>query len=48
MREGVNTFFEIGPGKVLSGIMRQINREAKCLNIEDSASLTAAFTKAAV
>ena len=42
---GVKTFVEVGPGKVLSGLMRQINREANCLNVEDSASLEAARAK---
>ena len=37
--EGVDTFVEVGPGKVLSGLMRQISREGKCFNVEDSASL---------
>jgi [acyl-carrier-protein] S-malonyltransferase len=37
--EGVDTFVEIGPGKVLSGLMRQISREVKCFNVEDAASL---------
>ena len=36
---GVLTFVEIGPGKVLCGLMRQIDRSKKCLNIEDEASL---------
>ena len=36
---GVTHFFEIGPGKVLSGLMRQIDRSQAALNIEDSASL---------
>lgn len=36
---GVQTFVEIGPGKVLCGLMRQIDRSKKCLNIEDEASL---------
>ena len=39
---GVNAFVEVGPGKVLSGLVRQISREVKCANIEDSASLGAA------
>jgi [acyl-carrier-protein] S-malonyltransferase len=39
IKEGVDTFVEVGPGKVLSGLMRQINREVKCLNVEDAASL---------
>ena len=39
---GVRTFVEVGPGKVLSGLMRQINRDVTALNIEDSESLSAA------
>ncbi|MGH9883245.1 MAG: ACP S-malonyltransferase [Pyrinomonadaceae bacterium] len=39
IREGVNTFVEVGPGKVLCGLMRQISREVKCMNVEDSTSL---------
>lgn len=38
-REGANLFIEVGPGKVLCGLMRQIDREQKCLNVEDAASL---------
>jgi [acyl-carrier-protein] S-malonyltransferase len=41
LRQGVTTFVEVGPGKVLSGLMRQINRDANCLNVEDLASLDA-------
>lgn len=37
--EGVDLFVEVGPGKVLSGLMRQIDRNARCLHVEDSASL---------
>ena len=37
--EGVGTFVEIGGGKVLSGLVRQINRDVRCLNVEDSESL---------
>jgi [acyl-carrier-protein] S-malonyltransferase len=36
---GVHTFVEVGPGKVLCGLMRQIDRSKKCLNVEDEASL---------
>ena len=37
--EGATHFIEIGPGRVLSGLMRQIDRTQKTLNVEDSASL---------
>jgi len=33
---------EIGPGKVLSGLARQIDRSVGCVNVEDEASLRAA------
>ena len=39
MSHGVDTFVEAGPGKVLSGLMRQISRDVKMLNVEDAASL---------
>jgi [acyl-carrier-protein] S-malonyltransferase len=34
----VQTFVEVGPGKILCGLMRQIDRSKKCLNVEDEAS----------
>jgi [acyl-carrier-protein] S-malonyltransferase len=39
--EGVRRFVEIGPGKVLSGLIRQINRDCQTLNVEDPESLDA-------
>jgi [acyl-carrier-protein] S-malonyltransferase len=36
---GAQTFVEVGPGKVLCGLMRQIDRSKKTLNVEDEASL---------
>src|ERR1700751_4747380 len=39
--EGVNTFIEVGPGRVLTGIMRQIERSVTTLNVEDEKSLQA-------
>jgi [acyl-carrier-protein] S-malonyltransferase len=37
--EGVTTFIEVGPGKVLSGLMRQIDRSQKFAQVEDPAGL---------
>jgi [acyl-carrier-protein] S-malonyltransferase len=36
---GAEVFLEAGPGKVLTGLLRQIDRGQKCLNVEDPASL---------
>lgn len=38
--EGVNTFIEIGPGKVLAGLIKRINREVQTINIGDAQSVT--------
>ena len=45
--EGVNTFVEIGPGRVLSGLLRQIERSVATLNIEDEKSLAMTLDKIA-
>jgi len=37
--QGATHFIEVGPGKVLTGLMRQIDRNQKTANVEDSASL---------
>jgi len=36
---GVERFVEVGPGKVLCGLMRQIDRSKPCSNVGDEASL---------
>lgn len=38
--QGAQTFIEVGPGKVLCGLMRQIDRSKTCFNVSDDASLT--------
>ncbi len=37
--EGIQIFVEVGPGKVLCGLMRQIDRSKACANVGDKASL---------
>ncbi len=39
LSEGVERFYEIGPGKVLTGLMRRIHRKAKVINISGLAAL---------
>jgi [acyl-carrier-protein] S-malonyltransferase len=44
---GATIFVEVGPGKVLSGLLRQIDRSVRALNVEDAASLQATLDKIA-
>ena len=39
LNEGISTFIEIGPGKVLSGLMKRINKDAIKLNLGDLPSI---------
>ena len=45
--EGVNTFVEVGPGRVLVGLLRQIERSVTALNVEDEKSLNTTIEKIA-
>ena len=45
--EGVNTFVEVGPGRVLTGLLRQTERSAGALNVEDEKSLVVTLEKIA-
>jgi [acyl-carrier-protein] S-malonyltransferase len=47
IESGVTIFLEVGPGKVLCGLLRQIDRSVRCLNVEDAASLQATIDKIA-
>jgi [acyl-carrier-protein] S-malonyltransferase len=42
---GVTVFVEVGPGKVLTGLLRQIDRSVRVFNVEDSASLQSTVEK---
>jgi [acyl-carrier-protein] S-malonyltransferase len=46
--QGVQTFVEVGPGKVLCGLMRQIDRAKTCINVADEASLQKTLEQLAV
>jgi [acyl-carrier-protein] S-malonyltransferase len=42
--EGVRQFIEVGPGKLLAGLVRNISRECRIFNVEDGESLEATLT----
>ncbi len=41
LADGVDQFYEVGPGRILTGLMKRINRKAKVTNVSDMASLKA-------
>jgi len=45
IEQGVTTFIEVGPGRVLSGLLRQIERSVHCFNVEDEKSLLSTLEK---
>ncbi|HKS68681.1 MAG TPA: ACP S-malonyltransferase [Candidatus Acidoferrales bacterium] len=45
IEQGVRIFVEVGPGKVLCGLLRQIDRSVRCFNVEDAVSLTSTLDK---
>ncbi|MBZ5526463.1 MAG: ACP S-malonyltransferase [Acidobacteriia bacterium] len=45
IEEDVNTFVEVGPGRVLAGLLRQIERSVHTLNVEDEKSLKTTMEK---
>lgn len=46
-REGVRTFIEVGPGKVLSGLMKRIDGVGRVYHVEDQRSLEETLAAAA-
>ena len=46
--KGASLFIEVGPGKVLWGLMRQIDRSKTCLTVGDEASLQKTLAQIAV
>jgi [acyl-carrier-protein] S-malonyltransferase len=42
--EGYSTFIEIGPGKVLSGLVKRIAKDATVLNVDDQKSMGQTLT----
>ncbi len=47
IEKGVTRFVEVGPGKVLSGLLRQIDRSVVAYNLEDEKSLLSTLEKLA-
>jgi [acyl-carrier-protein] S-malonyltransferase len=47
VEQGVNTFVEVGPGRVLTGLLRQIDRSVHVFNVEDEKSLRSTLEKLA-
>lgn len=45
IEQGATTFVEVGPGRVLSGLLRQIDRSVHSLNVEDAKSLRVALDR---
>ena len=45
IEQGAATFVEVGPGRVLSGLLRQIDRSVHTLNVEDVKSLQTALDR---
>jgi [acyl-carrier-protein] S-malonyltransferase len=41
VREGVSTFVEIGPGQVLSGLIKRISKKVQVINMSDPESIKA-------
>ena len=45
INDGIDTFIEIGPGRVLSGFVKKVDRKLNCMNIEDLKTLENTLSK---
>ena len=43
--DGVDTFVEIGPGRVLTSLVKRVSREVKLININSKESLEQAISE---
>ncbi len=44
LQKGIEQFVEVGPGRILSGLLKRIDRCAKVMNVEDPAGLEKALS----
>ena len=42
IRQGIDTFIEVGPGKTLTGFAGKISKELTCKPVQDMAGVAAA------
>ena len=33
LADGCDRFYEIGPGRVLTGLLKRVNRKVECINV---------------
>ena len=45
LQAGCNHFLECGPGKILTGLVKRIDRDANCIALEDPVALTNAVNE---